>query len=112
MKHFMIRLIRLYQKFISPLKPPSCRFTPTCSAYAIEAFQKRGFFAGFILMSWRILRCNPFCKGGYDPVPDKGFRRVRDVRICEDMQSVSDLSRIDQETDTTPQKQTEKGNKK
>ena len=74
MKHVMILLIRFYKKFISPLKPPCCRFTPTCSAYAIEAFQKRGFFAGFILMVWRILRCNPFGRGGYDPVPEKGFR--------------------------------------
>ena len=74
MKHIMIWLIRLYKKYISPLKPPCCRFTPTCSAYALEAFQKRGFFAGFILMTWRILRCNPFGRGGYDPVPEKGFR--------------------------------------
>ena len=74
MKHIMIWLISLYRKFISPLKPPCCRFTPTCSAYAIEAFQKRGFFAGLILTVWRILRCNPFGRGGYDPVPEKGFK--------------------------------------
>ena len=74
MKHIMIWLIRLYKKFISPLKPPCCRFTPTCSAYAIEAFQKRGFFAGLILTTWRILRCNPFGRGGYDPVPERGFK--------------------------------------
>ena len=70
----MIWLISLYRKFISPLKPPCCRFTPTCSAYAIEAFQKRGFFAGLILTTWRILRCNPFGRGGYDPVPERGFK--------------------------------------
>lgn len=76
MKYVFIWLIRLYQKFISPLKrSPTCRFTPTCSAYAIEAFQKRGFFVGFFLMIWRILRCNPFCRGGYDPVPEKKDRR-------------------------------------
>ncbi len=74
MKHIMIWLIGLYRKYISPLKPPCCRFTPTCSAYAIEAFKKRGFFVGFILTLWRILRCNPFSKGGYDPVPEKGLR--------------------------------------
>ena len=79
MKHVMIWLIRFYKKFISPLKPPCCRFTPTCSAYAIEAFQKRGFFVGFILMVWRLLRCNPFCKGGYDPVPEKGFRNPKNA---------------------------------
>ena len=74
MKHIMIWLIGLYRKYISPLKPPCCRFTPTCSAYAIEAFQKRGFFAGLILTTWRILRCNPFGRGGYDPVPERGFK--------------------------------------
>ena len=79
MKHFMIWLIGLYRKFISPLKPPCCRFTPTCSAYAIEAFKKRGFFAGLILTIWRILRCNPFAKGGYDPVPEKGFKSYSDA---------------------------------
>lgn len=77
MKHVMIWLVRLYQKFISPLKPPCCRFTPTCSSYAIEAFQKRGFFVGLILTIWRILRCNPFCRGGYDPVPERGLRNPR-----------------------------------
>ena len=67
----MIWLVRLYKKFISPALPPACRFTPTCSEYAIEAFTKRGFFAGSILTVWRILRCNPFCAGGFDPVPPK-----------------------------------------
>ncbi len=74
MKHIMIALIKLYRRFISPIKPPCCRFTPTCSAYAIEAFTKRGFFAGLILTVWRILRCNPFARGGYDPVPERGFK--------------------------------------
>lgn len=71
MKHVMIWLVRLYQRFISPLKPASCRFTPTCSQYAVEAFTKRGFFVGLTLTVWRILRCNPFSKGGYDPVPER-----------------------------------------
>ena len=79
MKHVMIWLVKLYQKFISPLKPPCCRFRPSCSAYAIEAFRKRGFFVGFILTVWRILRCNPFSKGGYDPVPEKGFRNPKNI---------------------------------
>ena len=75
MKHIFIWLIRLYRKYISPLKRnPTCRFTPTCSAYAIEAFEKRGFFVGFYLMVYRIMRCNPFCAPGYDPVPERGFR--------------------------------------
>ena len=79
MKHLMIWLVRLYQKIISPLKPSCCRFTPTCSAYAIEAFKKRGFFVGMILTVGRILRCNPFFKGGYDPVPEKGFRNPKNI---------------------------------
>ncbi|MBP3396651.1 MAG: membrane protein insertion efficiency factor YidD [Clostridia bacterium] len=75
MKHLCIWLIRFYRRYLSPLKgKPSCRFVPTCSAYAIEAFQKRGFFVGMILTVWRILRCNPYCAGGYDPVPEKGLR--------------------------------------
>ena len=67
-------MIRFYQKYLSPLKRSRvCRFYPSCSAYAIEAFEKRGFFVGMILTAYRILRCNPFCRGGFDPVPDKGF---------------------------------------
>ena len=78
MKYICIWLIRFYRKFLSPLKGrPTCRFTPTCSAYALEAFQKRGFFVGFGLTVWRILRCNPFCAGGCDPVPEKRKRRVK-----------------------------------
>ncbi|MBQ7337397.1 MAG: membrane protein insertion efficiency factor YidD [Clostridia bacterium] len=74
MKYLCIRLIRFYQKFLSPRKrTPTCRFSPTCSAFAIEAFQKRGFFAGMVLTFFRILRCNPFCPGGYDPVPERGI---------------------------------------
>ena len=69
MKYVFIALIRFYQKCISPSKPSCCRFIPTCSAYAIEAFKTRGAFIGFGLTFWRIVRCNPFCKGGYDPVP-------------------------------------------
>ena len=84
MKHVMIALVKLYRKYISPAKPPCCRFTPTCSAYAIEAFTKRGFFIGFALTAWRILRCNPFSKGGYDPVPEKGFRNKPTSRISGD----------------------------
>ena len=93
MKHVMIWLIRLYQKFISPIKPSCCRFTPTCSAYAIEAFKKRGFFIGFILTTWRVLRCNPFSKGGYDPVPEKGLRNPKNAEIRENNEA----------TDTTTQ---------
>ncbi len=77
MKHVCIWLIRFYRKFLSPLKrSPCCRFSPSCSAYALEAFTKRGFFVGFALTVKRILRCNPFCAGGYDPVPEKQPKRI------------------------------------
>jgi putative membrane protein insertion efficiency factor len=64
-----ILIIKLYQITLSPLMGNSCKFYPSCSHYAIEAFQKRGVFAGIYLTTKRILRCNPFSKGGYDPVP-------------------------------------------
>ena len=60
--------VYFYKYCISPYLGNHCRFYPSCSSYAIEAFQKKGFIKGFILTVWRILRCNPFCKGGYDPV--------------------------------------------
>ncbi len=77
MKRIFIAIIRFYQKHISPRKTPCCRFEPTCSNYAIEAFSKRGVIVGFGLTVWRILRCNPLCKGGYDPVPLKTSRAGR-----------------------------------
>jgi uncharacterized protein len=63
-----VLFIKFYRRFISPLLPPACRFYPTCSEYAIQAFEKYGFIKGLLLSCWRILRCNPFCKGGYDPL--------------------------------------------
>jgi putative membrane protein insertion efficiency factor len=68
MKYVFIKLIKLYQKFISPMFPPSCRFYPTCSEYAAQSITKYGIFKGGLKAVWRILRCNPFNKGGYDPV--------------------------------------------
>lgn len=69
MKQALLALIRFYQRAISPLSGPHCRFTPTCSQYAYEAIAKYGPFKGTRLALWRILRCQPFGKGGYDPVP-------------------------------------------
>lgn len=66
---FLRALIRFYKRRISPGLPPSCRFLPTCSEYAYEAIGKHGALKGGLMAAWRILRCNPFCKGGYDPVP-------------------------------------------
>ena len=63
-----IYLIRFYQKYITPLKGPTCRFYPTCSQYAIEAFKKYGLFKGMYLSIKRVLKCHPFHPGGYDPL--------------------------------------------
>lgn len=65
----LILLVRFYQLCLSPLKPPSCRFTPTCSQYAIEALRKRGPIKGLYLTVKRLLRCHPWGGSGYDPVP-------------------------------------------
>jgi putative membrane protein insertion efficiency factor len=65
--------IRFYQKFISPLTGPHCKFYPTCSSYALTAIRKHGIFYGGVLAVWRILRCNPWSKGGIDYVPEKKF---------------------------------------
>ncbi|MBM9531025.1 membrane protein insertion efficiency factor YidD [Desulfoprunum benzoelyticum] len=67
-RRFLVVLVRGYQYLISPLFPPCCRFTPTCSAYAIQAIEKYGVFRGSFLSLRRILRCHPFSEGGYDPV--------------------------------------------
>ena len=70
MKTLMLACIRFYQRHISPLRPPCCRFTPTCSAYAVQAITKYGALKGGWLTFCRLLRCNPFYKGDYyDPVP-------------------------------------------
>jgi len=68
MKRALLAVIRFYRDNVSPAKPPCCRFSPTCSAYALEAVGRYGFWRGGAMSLWRILRCNPFCKGGYDPV--------------------------------------------
>nr|WP_321466513.1 membrane protein insertion efficiency factor YidD [uncultured Desulfobulbus sp.] len=64
----LIAVFKGYQYIISPLFPPVCRFVPSCSQYAIEAVRKYGVFRGTLLAAWRILRCHPFSRGGYDPV--------------------------------------------
>jgi len=68
-KRILIAMIRYYQRTISPSLGASCRYLPTCSQYAVEAIETHGAFKGSLLAVWRILRCNPFSRGGYDPVP-------------------------------------------
>lgn len=69
MKNLLIKGIKFYQRNISPYKGYKCPYIPTCSQYGLEAIQKYGAFKGGLLALWRIIRCNPFSKGGYDPVP-------------------------------------------
>lgn len=75
MKRPLIGLIRFYQTAISPYKKPCCKYYPTCSNYAIQAIQRFGALKGTCLSIYRILRCNPFSRGGYDPVPEKREKR-------------------------------------
>ena len=68
-KMWLIQVIKFYRKFVSPMKSTKCPYFPSCSEYGLEAIEKYGAFKGSILAIWRIVRCNPFSKGGYDPVP-------------------------------------------
>lgn len=69
MKKLFIYLIKFYKKYISPVKSTKCPYIPSCSDYGLEAVEKYGAVRGGLLALWRIIRCNPFSKGGYDPVP-------------------------------------------
>ena len=68
MKRLLVFIVRFYQASIRPVFPMTCRFSPNCSEYFIEAVERRGALMGALLGIWRVLRCNPFSKGGYDPV--------------------------------------------
>ena len=70
MRHLLMAGVRFYRTFISPLTPPSCRYTPTCSAYALEALERHGAVRGSWMAFRRILRCHPWGGSGYDPVPE------------------------------------------
>ena len=89
MKYICIYLIELYRKYFSALKgTPTCRFYPTCSAYAAEAYRVHGFFVGTALSVWRILRCNPFCRGGIDKVPPKiEFKALKKRGVQADLKT-------------------------
>ncbi|WP_035054784.1 membrane protein insertion efficiency factor YidD [Carnobacterium pleistocenium] len=84
MKKVLITGIKGYQKAISPLFQPSCRYYPTCSHYGIEAIEKHGAIKGTIMGTARILRCHPFIKGGFDPVPSTfTLRRNREIKTVK-----------------------------
>lgn len=74
MKRPIIALLRFYRARVSPQLPPACRYTPTCSEYAIEAIERRGVLVGGLLAVKRVVSCNPFSRGGYDPVREAGAR--------------------------------------
>lgn len=71
MKYLLLTMIRFYRRCLSPLKKPCCRFYPTCSRYALDAVRVWGPVTGVGLAAWRLLRCQPFSRGGYDPVPER-----------------------------------------
>jgi len=69
MQTLLTGLLRAYSYLVSPLMGPSCRYHPSCAAYAVEAIERHGSLRGSVLAGWRVLRCHPWCAGGYDPVP-------------------------------------------
>ncbi|MBR0141092.1 MAG: membrane protein insertion efficiency factor YidD [Ruminococcus sp.] len=77
MKFIFMSLIKFYRKFISPLTPPKCKYYPTCSCYALKAFERFGTLRGLALSVWRLLRCNPWSMGGIDYVPEKFTFKVK-----------------------------------
>lgn len=92
MKAVLRFLLRGYQRWISPALPPACRYTPTCSQYALEAVEVYGALRGSLLAAWRVLRCHPFARGGYDPVPrPKHEAGLRPARTAEGGRAYADL---------------------
>ncbi len=81
MKTTLVYLIKTYQKYISPVKGTKCPYFPSCSNYGLEAVEKHGSIKGMILTVWRIIRCNPFSKGGIDPVPEKFIDIRKDIHV-------------------------------
>jgi len=82
-KRVLLALLKAYQRRISPILPRRCRYEPTCSAYAVEAIGRFGAARGVLLAAWRLLRCNPFSHGGFDPVPRNFTLRVGPVDPAE-----------------------------
>ena len=77
MSRVLLALIRVYQRFVSPLLGPRCRYWPSCSEYAAQAVQRHGILRGVVLAAWRVLRCNPWSAGGVDPVEAQQLFRAR-----------------------------------
>lgn len=83
MKRLVLAPIRAYQRWISPGRPRRCRYEPTCSAYAVEAVGRYGVLKGGLMAAWRLLRCNPFSHGGFDPVPERFRVRANHVHPAD-----------------------------
>ena len=79
MKRLLLALIGAYRRWLSPALPRRCRYEPTCSSYAATSIRRFGALRGMLLAAWRLLRCNPFSHGGFDPVPERFTLRVRPV---------------------------------
>jgi uncharacterized protein len=82
-KRAILALIRAYQRWITPAMPRRCRYEPTCSDYTVRAIRRFGALRGILLASWRLLRCNPFSHGGFDPVPERFTLRVGPIDPSE-----------------------------
>jgi putative membrane protein insertion efficiency factor len=82
-KRSLLGLIAAYQRWVSPMRGRRCRYEPTCSAYAAQAVRRFGAARGLLLAAWRLLRCNPFSHGGFDPVPDRFTLRVGPIDPAE-----------------------------
>ncbi len=77
MRTIVLAPLRFYRRFISPALPPRCKYHPSCSAYAVQAVERYGILRGLVLATWRVLRCNPFSHGGYDPPEAQKLFRAR-----------------------------------
>jgi putative membrane protein insertion efficiency factor len=78
-KRVLLSVIRAYQRRVSPVLPRRCRYEPSCSSYAVESIDRFGVLRGSLLAAWRLLRCNPFSHGGFDPVPERFTLKVGPV---------------------------------
>lgn len=99
MRYIFIGLIKFYQKFISPLFPPKCKYYPTCSNYGLEAVRRFGAVRGSALAVWRILRCNPWSMGGIDFVPEKFTFKVKKYDYLSDFPVVPENAEDDDNND-------------
>lgn len=95
LRQLLLLIIRVYRKWISPALPASCKYHPSCSAYAVQSLERHGAGKGALLATWRLLKCNPFSQGGVNPIPERGHWRADvypngDPRVADKAQSLGD----------------------